>query len=313
MNIFLTGMMRSGTTLLQRALNQHPNISVSYQDRTEVFLKSIKKFHKQKKIQKYHLLSHYSPNNDYSLQDIQFWMENELTINELLPDQTNGLSGVKEVLAEEFLPFLINKKVKCINIIRDPRDVIASMSFGNGLEHTGLERPVLFDIKNWRKSVLISQIFKDSKYLLTIRMEDLLHDPESEMANIYKYLEVAPMPYNQLIKKLNESSWKGNSSFGDKKAFDSSAIGNYKIALPNKVIEYIEVTCNQEMKHMGYKKICSSISEKTISSYSDPFTVQRDEFVSNYSSTSENVKYEVERYALSIDKLIELEFMGYVV
>jgi hypothetical protein len=309
--IFLTGMMRSGTTLLQKALNQHPEILLSYQNRTKHFHNEIKCFHEERNINKYHLLSHYSPNIDYTFQDCQTWLNKNTSLDELLPENNCLYSGVKEVLAEEFLPFFIINKTKCINIIRDPRDVISSMSFGNGVEHTGLERPVLFDIKNWRKSVLVSQILKDSEYLLTIRMEDLLEKPELTMEKIYNYLGVSNISFTNLIEKMNDLSWKGNSSFGEKKAFDLSAVGNYKVVLPTRVIKYIEATCNHEMTCMGYNKAYPFINKSIFSSYLDPFVVKRDEFDSDYSSNTENVAYELARSLLSIDELITHEFLGH--
>jgi len=308
--IFLTGMMRSGTTLLQRALNQHPDIVVSYQGKTEHFLKKIKLFHEQHGVNRYHLLSHYSPSDTYTFQDLQWWLNKELTVDELLPESDSLCSGVKEVLAEEFLPFFVSNQIKCINIVRDPRDVIASMSFGEGIEHTGLERPVLFDIKNWRKSVLISQLLKESPYLLTIRMEDLLIAPQKTMEKIYLHLGVDNFSFTRLAEAMNTSTWKGNSSFGEKKAFDTSAIGNYKEVLPSSVVEYIETTCSKEMDCMGYQKSNLHLNVNLISSYVDPFKCKRHEFVDNYSSSTENTAYESARYQLSLKEVLKQEFGG---
>ncbi|MEZ9657984.1 sulfotransferase [Vibrio sp. 10N.261.52.F3] len=310
--IFLSGMMRSGTTLLQRALDQHPKVSLSYQNKTRKILDLLKKFHGVKNLEKYHLLSHYSPNYDYSIQELTRWLDENVDINTLLsPGESGAIIGVKEVLAEELVPFFVNHGVKCINIVRDPRDVIASISFGNGIEHTGLERPVLFDIKNWRKSVLVSYLLKDSDFLLTIRMEDLIESPESTMLSIYKFLNVDCQSFSILVEKMNASTWKGNSSFGDKKVFDPSAIGNYKTVLSKDVVEYIETTCHEEMKYMKYQRDNANLNANVISSYSDSFVVNRKEFEPHYSSNSENVSYELNRSSLGIDELIEVEFLGF--
>lgn len=310
MNIFITGMMRSGTTLLQRALNQHPSISISYQDKTEQLIRIIKKFHDELGIEKYHVLSHYSLNNDYSFGDFLAWLQSNNVLTELEMSGSEKFIGVKEVLAEEFLPYFVCKNVKCLNIVRDPRDVIASMSFGSGFEHTGFERPVLFDLKNWRKSVLISKMLEKSDFLLTIKMEDLLAEPENVMNSIYSFLGVQNLDFHDLISRLNQSSWKGNSSFGDKTAFDASAVGNYKKVLPEFVIKYIEAICHKEMAVMGYQRPNKSFDSSVISEYADPFEIKRSEFDNKYSSLTQNVEYELQRSKLDLGSIIEQEFKG---
>jgi hypothetical protein len=306
--LFVTGMMRSGTTLLQRILNTHPDMLVSYQSKTACLLNKIKSFHDEKGISKYHLLSHYSPNTDYTFLELQCWLRDNMSVEEILPSNGSLYTGVKEVLAEEFLPFFVNEKVKCINIIRDPRDVIASMSFGNGFKYTGIERPILFDIKNWRKSVLISHLLKDSPYLLTIRMEDLLIEPQKTMLVIYNFLDVEELPHSVLVEKMSDKAWKGNSSFGDKKVFDKSVIENFKNILSISTVQYIEATCDKEMDCMGYEKSYLPMLPDYISEYVEPFEIRRVEFVNNYSSSVKNMAYELARYYLSFDDVLQLEF-----
>lgn len=311
MNLFITGMMRSGTTLLQKSLDQHPELSVSYQSKTSLFLDEIKSFHNTLGIKKYHLLSHYSPNLDYKLDDITNWLLKSNIFFSSLPNSTNGIKiGLKEVLAEEFLPFLTTKNIKCINIVRDPRDVITSMSFGNGFEHTGLERPVLFDLKNWRKSVLISEHLKDSENLITIKMEDFLLNPEHSLNKIYNFLEVEKLPIRELIQKLEKGAWKSNSSFGQKKVFDTSVIGNYKKVLTKDVIQYVEAICCKEMQLMDYEITSSTCKEKTICEFNEPFEIKRKEFDKNYTSLDTNVEYELYRSNLSIRQTIKRELLG---
>ena len=308
MRVFLTGMMRSGTTLLQRALDMHSDVSISYQSRTKDFLQCKKSFHQSLNVEKYHLLSHYSGNNEYSLKELNDWLLLNSDVNNLISGSEDRKAfGVKEVLAEEFIPFFIKNGIKCILIVRDPRDVIASMSFGNGAEYTGKERPVLFDLRNWRKSVLIGEVFKNDPNLMVLRMEDLLIHPENVMESIYSFLDIDSLSYESLVEQMNLSSWKGNSSFGEKKAFDTSAIGNYKKVLPSTVIEYIETVCKKEMELMEYDTSTSSSNEVIIHTYVEPFKVDRKEFESNYSSSSENVEYEVRRLNSSIESIIKDE------
>ncbi|WP_321278046.1 sulfotransferase domain-containing protein [uncultured Vibrio sp.] len=308
MRVFLTGMMRSGTTLLQRALDMHSDVSISYQSRTKDFLQCKKSFHQSLNVEKYHLLSHYSGNNEYSLKELNDWLLLNSDVNNLISGSEDRKAfGVKEVLAEEFIPFFLKRGIKCLLIVRDPRDVIASMSFGKGEEHTGKERPVLFDLRNWRKSVLIGEVFKNDPNLMVLRMEDLLIHPENVMESIYSFLDIDSLSYESLVEQMNLSSWKGNSSFGEKKAFDRSAIGNYQKVLPSSVIKYIESICRKEMDLMNYKLSYSHYSEDIIHDYVDPFTVDRKEFESNYSSNIDNIEYELKRANSTLESIIKEE------
>ncbi len=312
-NVFISGMMRSGTTLLQRAVNAHPEVSVDYQSSTKEFLDVIRSFYRTKGIEKYHLLSHYSPNKDASLDEVTNWLIHNARTEQFFSEPKNDgkpFVGVKEVLCEEFIPFFIANKVKCINIIRDPRDVISSMSFGKGTEFTGKERPVLFDIKNWRKSVLISERYNDSDYLLTLRMEDLLVDPQAELERIYSFLGVETFPLKELLKVLERDSWRSNSSFGKKTLFDKSAMGGYKNTLPKAVCEYVERCCSEEMVLMKYLKAPTQLELSLIGNYVDPFDITRPEFSTNYSSCSEQVAYECQRATLSLSEVIQSELVG---
>lgn len=61
--------------------------------------------------------------------------------------------GTKESFCEEFVPFFLGKQNKVIVIIRDPRAVVTSLNFGQATKYTGKARPVLYIIRQWRKSV----------------------------------------------------------------------------------------------------------------------------------------------------------------
>ncbi|MEZ8252958.1 sulfotransferase [Vibrio splendidus] len=305
--VFLTGMMRSGTTLLQKSLNSHPEIDITYQSKTDVYINTLKEYYRSIGIDKYHVLSHYSPNLDTSFMGLQEWLRNNNSYEVYFEGESEYYSGVKEVLCEEFVPYFISNGIKCINIVRDPRDVICSMSFGNGGKYTGSERPVLFDIKNWRKSVLISEKYKESDYLLTVRMEDLLYNAPNTLSDIYRFLGVTDLPYVELIEIMKKNSWRSNSSFGDRDLFDTNAIGNYSENLPINVQRYIEATCLKEMTLMGYENSLEIDIDRDILNYIEPFEVKRKEFSSSYSTSEFNIEYEINRSRLDLNEVINME------
>ncbi|MBT2787315.1 MULTISPECIES: sulfotransferase [unclassified Halomonas] len=302
MKLFITGMMRSGTTLLQKVLDCHPDLSVSYQLYTDNFVEVVKRFHAEKNIQAYHVFNNYSDPIGYSFSELQKWLDSNIKVEDLLPAD---VSGDKEVLVEEFVPFLLSHGIKCINVVRDPRDMIASMSFGNGEVYTGSERPVLFDLRNWRKSVHIGYECLSDVNFKQVKFEDLIYNPQRVLKEIFVFLGLDESFFNIFYKGLNENTtWKGNSSFGDKKLFDQSVIGNFSLVLPSDVISYIEAVCWQEMDYADYSfTLESKDREGVVRNYFDSFDIKRDEFDKMYSSSKANVEYEIERLSKSFGQI----------
>ena len=85
--------------------------------------------------------------------------------------------GSKEVIFEEFLQYLLRQGVKCILVLRDPRDVLASSYFGKGQEFSGSPRPFFWMVRNWRKSVAFALELAGNENLLVLRYEDLVQNP----------------------------------------------------------------------------------------------------------------------------------------
>lgn len=303
-NLVVGGMMRSGTTLLQKALDAHPEISVAYQSLTDEYLAIKKRFLSDKGINSYHLLAHYNPAVSYSFTEFNSWLGGQdlpkLKVNTC---NVSKYFGNKEVLVEEFFPAHVAAGDKVINIVRDPRDVIASMSFGKGVAHTGKRRPVLFDIRNWRKSFYFSQMLLLNKNFKLVSFENLLKEPKTVLGDVFAWLDVGNVAINDISQAL-EKNWVGNSSFTSKKAFDVSAIGGYESNLPESVVKYVEAICYREMIACGYQpSIDSADRENLICTYSDEFAITRDEFPKSYSNSKENIEYEVRRLGLSADEL----------
>lgn len=303
--LFVSGMMRSGTTLIQKALSAHPEINVEYQSRTECLISIKNRFLESLGRADYHVLNHYNPSKGYRFPDFFEWQASQKKVGDeiFLESTVNNeqVVGVKEVLSEEFYPKLLDEGVYCLNIIRDPRDVISSMSFGNGREFTGKPRPILFDLRNWRKSVHFSLFLKDNSFFKTIFFEDLVHNPDSVFGELYDWLKVNKLPVTDIEKNMNEDRWAGNSSFGSKKPFDEFAIGRYGSSLPDSTISYIEAVCFPEMDWAGYRLDKPNLNfVDVIDDFRDPFPIRRSEFDKNYSFSSDNKKYEIGRVGVNI-------------
>lgn len=310
--IVISGMMRSGTTLLQRALSAHPGIHVAYQQKTAAFIGLKKRFLEEIGKPQYHVLSHYNPPQGYSLSEFLRWVEDKPDLTTLSDPPGEGVAegvrlvGDKEVLVEEFYPALTNRDIHCLNIIRDPRDVIASMSFGSGLEYTGKRRPVLFDLRNWRKSVHVAHHVRRHGAFRNVLFEELVREPDRVLGELFSWLGVSALSADDIEQDLNRTGWTGNSSFAVTRAFDPSAMNRYPAVLPDDVIAYIEAVCEPELHHLGYPVETGAEERRDIiARYRDPFEIGRDEFDSRYSSLAENVDYELARCDKSFARINE--------
>ncbi|WP_088330229.1 sulfotransferase [Lacimicrobium sp. SS2-24] len=302
--VICSGMMRSGTTLLQKIINTHPQINIQYQSCTSLFLESKKNFLEEINRTSYHKLSHYNEKGHYTLPEFTKWLliNGEPLLNTLRNNLTvsdHRYVGVKEILIEEFFPWLVNAEVKCILIVRDPRAVLASTAYGS-TEHTGKPRPTLFDIRNWRKSVQIGRLLQSNKHFKLVRFEELLKEPEPILRNIFQWLGMDDVDCRKLVGKFeseNNKSWMGNSSFSERRGLDIKAIDDFSCRLSSSVLSYIEATCQEEMSWLNYSHSNLDKAERVrlVKNFREPLTITRPEFSPDYSIKKSNVEFEIAR------------------
>ncbi|OGI04820.1 MAG: hypothetical protein A2Y25_04335 [Candidatus Melainabacteria bacterium GWF2_37_15] len=335
--LFISGTGRSGTTLLDKLLSCHPDMTVLSQPFPYLFIHAKKKFLSSLGYEnEYNVLSNCFFEKRYTISDLNDFLSklliksgeiielfeqmqdysgqltklddintlksritDDLFINQfknlLYIMQKNKQSkyiGSKEIVCEEFFPFFVNNSVKCILIIRDPRDVITSLNFGDSEKYIGKHRPTLFNIQNWRKSVAFKIHLENNKNFAFIKYEDLVNDPLVTLNKVAEFLE---------IEKFNDdmlhTDWVGNSSFNQNySGISQDSHGKYKELMPQEMINYIEATCFPEMKHLGYDvNIDTSNYEQYILSYKEPFSITRPEFEPNFSTSKPNLDREIQR------------------
>ena len=335
LNLLVTGMLRSGTTLLEKALNAHPDIKLCYQPFPELFINTKRAFlEKNGIVSGYHVLSHYCGETRYKLSDFTSWLERtflyqssiagflstdkqrlldssisgdnpfadwySFLICQMHPKSHLRCMGSKEVLMEEFVPYLVKKNVRCVIIVRDPRGVIASLDYGRGNEFTGDHRPALFNLRNWRKSIAFAYAMECHAGFRMVRFEDLVSRSVETLNNLALWLGLDPFNEQWWANGLldeNGNPWKGNSSFGDTQPFNARAAGDHQQILPETTRLYIEAVCRHEMLSLGYAITPSSIEEckERVATFTDPFEIKRPEFSPNYSSQPENIEYEIKQ------------------
>ena len=104
--------------------------------------------------------------------------------NGLLARSAARIIGSKEILVEEYVPYLLANGIYVVIIVRDPRDMIASLDFSERDNATGMDRPVLYSVRVWRKSVATALAFDGHPRFHFLRYEDLVADPQAAMSRL---------------------------------------------------------------------------------------------------------------------------------
>lgn len=300
--LFVTGMQRSGTTLLEKLLSSHPSISLLSQPFPYLFLQvkraffgsldleppayplgplfretrysqqALRDFLAELSIQRPALEEAFTAMEGFSGQYTKFGGEclrrafdgfrpGDLasTMRQLYrslahdPDAT--WCGGKETLCEELLPFLLDRGIHAVVIVRDPRDVLASLNHGRGARFAGAPKPTLFNLRNWRKSVAFALHLENHPNFLWLRYEDLVSDTEEALGRISRLLRLPDFDRDQFaagVPGQDGGAWTGNSSHSAYSGISRSSVGRYLEVLPVEVHELIEVVCRPELQRLGY-------------------------------------------------------------
>lgn len=334
-------MGRSGTTLLDKLLTNHRDITVLSQPFPLVFIELKKKFLKEIGLDKYYVLNDDLISKEYSQNKLDKYLENltmsidtlksifktmenysgqttkiDFPINQDVKllhsykkvfekclqlyqvDSNISYLGTKEIMCEESLPYLCHNNYKCIIIVRDPRDVLASANYPKGEKYLGAKKPTLFILKSWRKSVEYIYTLKDNDNFYFLCYEDLVNDPYNELNKITEFLGLDKFQKGQFTNGIydrNGELWSANTSFGNMDTFISTkSIGIYKNILTKEEISYTEVVCHNEMKWLGYNTQIHTNSSTIIENFED-YDIQAHHHIPS-DFTSQNKLLEIDRY-----------------
>lgn len=218
---------------------------------------------------------------------------------ELLSKPDSDYIGSKEVLCEEYIPFLLAQGAKVVVSVRDPRDMITSLDFRERDNQTGDHRPLLFSLRAWRKSVAFVLTFDAHENFLWLRYEDLVTDPDSVLVRIAKFLNIesyAEEIVHGELRGQNGQPWKGNSSFSDFNRISSASVGKFRNVLPPDALDYIETCCRPEMTRLDYQ-LCSvkAPNAASLRDYREPFENVHAKFPADYSYAGRRVTDELTR------------------
>jgi hypothetical protein len=349
-SFFITGCVRSGTTLLEKLLCNHAELSVLSQPLPVLYIKIKQAFLKTKNIKDYFVLSNYVNETRYSFKEFDSYLntfefssaliedaikssysgkltstlkssligKNNLAFiyNRLMQENSHKegakLYGSKEVLCEEFAPYFMNHNMKVLHIIRDPRDVVSSIKKGSGGEYVGNIKPLLFELRNWRKSAQLALQCRNHQNFLSIHYEDLVLETEGTLEKICKFLNINSFDRNVFkkgIKDQNGTIWSSNSSFEINESIVSSkSIGRHKQLLTEHTNEYITNICLPEYSMLSNKQQSTAPNMDIISAFCEPVRVSDENINPNYSTTEQNIRYEIKRLKLFLSKQNFFEF-----
>jgi Sulfotransferase family len=299
--LFLTGMQRSGTTLLEKLLHGHPRLSVLSQPFPQLLVEVKRAFLAGRGLpdERYPLgplflerryrpadLAEFLARHGLSAAGVaalfarmaddpaQYHRPDPARLAAVLPEIEGlpfaaaaarlwrGLSpksdatwyGGKETLGEELVPALLAAGCRCLILLRDPRDVLASLNAGDGARHAGLPKPTLFNLRHWRKSVAVALAHEGHPGLRWLRFEDLVAHPHEVLDGLAEWLDVEPFgEVGGEVLDQGGRAWAGNSSHAPRQGIDAGSVGTHRRLLPRAVRELTEAVCGPEMACLGYE------------------------------------------------------------
>lgn len=259
---FITGVQRSGTTLLAVLLERHPDILLEERSIAFRFVSCFKSLYDilpfNLKVDQNEFLEWLVENDDRgrlaailksksisSHQNIRDFIRHSIDQN--LKESGKKIWGDKSPNLEYFLSdmMLLMPEAKFIHIVRDGRAVALSMSKRSS-------RNLLFSAQKWADGNifgLVNQRIIGKNQYKIIRYEDLLSDPELVMQSVCDFLE---LPYASSMLDLQASIGDDGQSYV-KNYFDQTKIHQWKNVLSPKEIEKIEQIQGPILEQLGYQ------------------------------------------------------------
>ena len=169
----------------------------------------------------------------------------------------------KESMAEVYLPYFIDKGAKAVLIVRDPRDVLASMTTKRSTKFTGVSRPILWALRNWRKSIAFKLRYQRCSVVRHLQYESIVKQPSVFRDEIGVWLGASHNFSHSDLLDFDGQKWEGNSSFEPFKGVSTSSVGRYSEQLSQRLTRFVEAACYCELKTLGYQV---QIEEKEVES-----------------------------------------------
>lgn len=293
--IFVVGAPRSGTTLLQLILNAHPDIAihgeVHFFDAVLQLERAVPDilgparlaqfFEQLKRVNCFR----YLPGIEERLPIVQQRLRDSDAASyemffrlllEVYAEQSGAKRcGEKTPQNIRYLSSLlaIFPKAKIIHIVRDPRDVVASL-----IRMPWAPSSIVVNALKWKIDLLyVRDFLRSGGVLHELKYEDLVTNPEASLRPLCRYVGV---PWNSAMlefhrtadENVKDQPWKD----GTRNSINTRAISRWKTALWPKQASIVQVICKPFLEHYGY--------------FSEPISV-RDQFALPWRAGSDTVAY----------------------
>ncbi|MFH1593933.1 MAG: sulfotransferase [Candidatus Omnitrophota bacterium] len=274
--IFITGIYRSGTTLVSRMLNNHSKLWVTY-DSVHFMRFSYGKYEPirdadqaMRLVQEIHdrILKRWKMefNLDKAISEIRKLKKIEykhiydIVMKALASDCAKIVTGWGEKTnvcwgqIPNFLQMFPSGKV--IHVLRDPRDVLCSyreMTYEPGYSYLD---SVFCSQHSFQKAVEYRETLDPDNYYI-LKYENFVDNPLTEAKRLCKFLRIKFEPAMLDVKQFKDRQgrrWTGDSSFNKKMNTVSSApAGRWKKSADPFEIFFAELVNNKVMQHFGYE------------------------------------------------------------
>lgn len=281
--IFITGAWRSGTTLISRILNNHPDLEVTY-DTVHFMRFSFNRYNpinNKKNVNKLiidtskRLYERYDLkinnkdvfeiiNGNYNYKKIYDAIMQVL----LFKKERKKIWGEKTNLAWTKIPdfFKMYPKGRVIHIVRDPRAVLYSWKKFTKAPMNDYLDSVLNCYDSMKTGIIYKEKFKHKRYQL-IKYEDLVSNPIHVIKTICKKFEIKydkNMINAKLFKDMHQNKWHANSIHKKMKGISIEVINKWKKGLYDWEIYLTETILNDILNSFNYKLIKIKKTKKII-------------------------------------------------
>ena len=276
--ILIVGSQRSGTTLVNRLLNAHPQISIVYQQTDylrdnlpmdvvvsrEEATRAIGKVRER-------VLRHDPAFTDAVASAIEAALPDRISyggLYRLLLAQLASPGAQVTHAGEKYAGRCLESfgfldafpDGRLIHIVRDPRDVLASekarLAHLAGTEREYNHLLTLFDWKVGATAVELAKKEHDPQRVMTVRFEDLVQDPNAASAVLCDFLGVgfdASMTEADRLVDDAGKPWLANTSFGPGwRGIRRPDLAAWTSRLSPTEIAYAEAFCNARLRKYGY-------------------------------------------------------------
>ncbi len=275
--IFIVGVGRSGTSLLQSFLNAHPDIA--FTPETQFVRKYLAKASLKAKIEansasffidllkqdKEFARASTQPEKIISGRKVNVVETYKAFLNNYASAKNKTIAGDKDPRNLDLIKTLYQyfPQGKVIHIIRDPRDVVSSRMKADWSSKTPfILHPLMYNAQFHRGRKIGKKCYKENYF--EINYETLISDPEDSLKGICDFFgvnfESAMLNFSESSKELvseAEMQWK-KETLGPLLSKNS---GKWRKTLSPSQIYYIQTLCSSVLEEFGYEpdKISPSI------------------------------------------------------